>query len=216
MRLRKIQGADEAVESSEFVIHNSKENKENWNRVFGNDNPIRLEIGMGKGRFITELSKRNPDANYLGMERFTSVLLRALEKREADEDKNPNLYFLYDDAEELTDIFGEGEIDEIYLNFSDPWPKARHAKRRLTSSSYLEKYEKVLKKGGKIVFKTDNRDLFDFSVEEIGNAGWELPFITNDLHKSEKAEENIMTEYEVKFSKLGNRISELIAIRPER
>lgn len=213
MRLKKVKGAFEKCAESEFIVHNAKENKGKWNEIFGNNNPLHVEIGMGKGRFITTLSKRNPDINYLGIERFESVLVRAVEKREADEERTPNLNFLCEDAEEILDLFDENEISRIYLNFSDPWPKARHAKRRLTSRQYLVKYDKVLKADGEVIFKTDNKDLFDFSVEEMKEAGWNLVFVTYDLHNSELAEGNVMTEYEEKFSALGNKICCLIAKR---
>ncbi|MCR5824507.1 MAG: tRNA (guanosine(46)-N7)-methyltransferase TrmB [Lachnospiraceae bacterium] len=213
MRLRKVKGAEEKVASSSFVAHNAKENKGKWKQVFGNDKPIRLEIGMGKGRFITTLSKENQDVNYLGLERFQSVLVRAIEKREEDPEPNANLLFLCEDANDLTDIFEEGEIDEIYLNFSDPWPKARHAERRLTSGTYLAKYDKVIKKTGKVVFKTDNTELFDYSLESFQEHGWKIDSVIRDLHNSELAEGNIMTEYEIKFGKLGKKICRLEASR---
>ncbi len=213
MRLRKVKGAEEKVAASEFVAHDAKENKGKWKEVFGNENPIRLEIGMGKGRFITTLSKLHPKINYLGLERFESVLVRAIEKREEDEEPNTNLLFLCEDADDLTEIFEEGEIDEIYLNFSDPWPKARHAERRLTSGTYLAKYDKVLKKDGKVIFKTDNADLFEYSVESFPEHGWKLESVTRDLHNSEFAEGNIETEYEIKFGKLGKKICRLVASR---
>ncbi len=213
MRLRKVKGAEEKGAASEFVAHNVKENKGKWNTVFGNDNPIRLEIGMGKGRFITQLSKLHPDVNYLGMERFESVLVRAVEKREEDTEPNSNLLFLCEDADDLTEIFDEGEVDEIYLNFSDPWPKARHAERRLTSGTYLAKYDKVLKKTGKVIFKTDNTDLFEYSLQSFPENGWNVESVIRDLHNSEYAADNIMTEYEIKFGKLGKKICRLIAGR---
>ena len=213
MRLRKVKGAEEKVAASEFVAHDAKEKKGKWKEVFGNDNPIRLEIGMGKGRFITTLSKLNPDVNYLGMERFQSVLVRAVEKREADTEVNTNLLFLCEDADDLEEIFDEGEVDEIYLNFSDPWPKARHAERRLTSGTYLKKYDRVLKKDGKVVFKTDNADLFEYSLTSFPENGWKIDSVIRDLHNSELAEKNIMTEYEIKFGKLGKKICRLEASR---
>ncbi len=213
MRLRKVKGAEEKVAISEFVAHDAKEKKGKWHEVFGNENPIRLEIGMGKGRFITTLSKIHSDINYIGLERFQSVLVRAIEKRENDEEKNGNLLFLCEDADDLTEIFEEGEIDEIYLNFSDPWPKARHAERRLTSGTYLAKYDKILKKTGKVIFKTDNEGLFDYSLESFPENGWKIESCIRDLHKSEFAEDNIMTEYEIKFGKLGKKICRLIACR---
>ncbi len=213
MRLKNVKGAAEKVETSGFVIHDAAGHKGNWNKIFGNGNPLHVEIGMGKGRFITTLAKQNPDVNYLGIERYSSVLVRAIEKREAEEEPVGNLFFLCEDAENIMDMFGEGEVGRIYLNFSDPWPKARHAKRRLTSKEYLVKYDRILDRDGRIVFKTDNRDLFDFSVEEMQENGWTLETVTYDLHKSELAPANVMTEYEEKFSALGNKICCLIAKR---
>ncbi|MBO7336842.1 MAG: tRNA (guanosine(46)-N7)-methyltransferase TrmB [Lachnospiraceae bacterium] len=213
MRLKNVKGAADKVETSGFVIHDATEHKGNWNNIFGNDKPLHVEIGMGKGRFITTLAKQNPDVNYLGIERYSSVLVRAIEKREAEEEPVSNLFFLCEDAENITDMFGEDEVGRIYLNFSDPWPKARHAKRRLTSKEYLVKYDRILDRDGRIVFKTDNRDLFDFSVEEMQENGWTLETVTYDLHKSELAPTNVMTEYEEKFSALGNKICCLIAKR---
>lgn len=213
MRLRKIQGAEEKVATTPFVAHDIKENKGRWHEIFGNNNPIHIEIGMGKGKFITTLSKQFPEINFLGMEKFSSVMVRAVEKREADPEPNTNLLFLAEDAAGLTEFFAEGEIDRIYLNFSDPWPKAKHARRRLTSSAFLELYDKILSKDGKLIFKTDNEGLFDFSLEEIQAFGWKVSGVTRDLHRSEFNEGNVMTEYEEKFEKLGKRICRLEACR---
>jgi tRNA (guanine-N7-)-methyltransferase len=170
-----------------------------------------VEIGMGKGKFIMQLAAANPGINYIGIEKFSSVLLRALEKRKDTELKN--LYFIRFDAEYLTEIFGKDEISRIYLNFSDPWPKDRHARRRLTSKEFLSRYEQCLKKEGEVIFKTDNRALFDFSIEEARLAGWELREVTYDLHHSEYLAGNVMTEYEERFSALGNPIHKLIAYK---
>ena len=170
-----------------------------------------MEIGTGKGRFLTTLATNNPDINYIGIEKFSSVLIRALEKQE--ELKLPNLIFIRMDAESVTDIFAEGEIDKIYLNFSDPWPKDRHAKRRLTSRQFLARYDQFLKKDGVIEFKTDNRALFDFSVEETKEAGWNMKKITYDLHNSDMNEGNVMTEYEIRFSSEGVPINKMIIER---
>ena len=159
-----------------------------------------------------ELARRNPDINYLGMERYESVLYRGLQKLE--ENPMPNLRLLCEDAALLPDFFEKGELDRIYLNFSDPWPKDRHAKRRLTSRQFLERYDKVLKDDGQIEFKTDNVGLFDFSLEEIDAAGWNLDAFTRDLHHDDAMNEgNIMTEYEEKFSSRGNPICKLITSR---
>lgn len=212
MRLRNIKGADEAVAASPFCIQNPTEHKGNWHPYFSNTNPIHIEIGMGKGKFIMELARRNPHINYIGIERYTSVLFRALQKME--EEPLSNLKFLCEDAKILPEIFAPGEIDKIYLNFSDPWPKDRHAKRRLTSSVFLSCYHAVLKPEGKIEFKTDNKGLFDFSMEEIPKNGWKIDVFTTDLHHDLSLNyENVMTEYEEKFSALGNPIYKLITSR---
>ncbi len=211
MRLRNIRGSREAVAANDYVVHEPEKHKGSWNALFGNDAPVHIEIGMGKGRFLMELAGQNPGINYLGIEKYSSVLLRALEKRE--EKQLNNLCFIRFDAEYLTEIFARDEISRIYLNFSDPWPKDRHAKRRLTSKEFLRKYDQFLKPEGEVIFKTDNRTLFDFSVEEAKTAGWELKEITYDLHHSDYAAGNIMTEYEERFSSMGNPIHRLVAYR---
>ncbi len=215
MRLRNIPGSREAIASSEFVVHEDvmKEKRGCWNQVFGNDRPLYIEVGMGKGRFITELALQNPQNNYVGIEKYSSVLLRALEKRSALTDLD-NLLFLRMDAEELPLVFGEGEVSGIYLNFSDPWPKDRHAKRRLPSREFLARYDQILKPDGKVEFKTDNRGLFDFALDQVKEAGWRLDACTFDLHHdAEMMRGNIMTEYEERFSSQGNPICKLIISR---
>ena len=206
MRLRHIPGAEQMIEENPHVVHEAKEKKGTWQQIFGNDHPIRIEVGMGKGQFILEQASRNPDVNFVGIEKYSTVLLKAIRKREQME--LSNIYFLCEDARELAEIFGPGEVERIYLNFSDPWPKDRHAKRRLTSHEFLARYEKILKKDGTLEFKTDNKDLFDFSLEEMKNAeGWELTAFTYDLHHDVVLSEgNVMTEYEEKFSSIGNPI----------
>lgn len=217
MRLRNIPGADEAVSSSEWVMQEPKLSKGAWSQVFGNDHPVHIEVGMGKGQFITELARRNPGINYIGIERYTSVLYRALQKREALEEELPNLFYLCIDAKELPEIFAKGEVGRIYLNFSDPWPKERHARRRLTSREFLARYEEILAAEGLVEFKTDNRGLFDFSLEEVKECGWELLVCTYDLHHDkELMADNIMTEYEYKFSNLRNPIHKLVIKKPDR
>ena len=212
MRLRNIKGSREAIADSEFTVNDFKEYKGKWNEVFENDNPIRIEIGMGKGKFITRLAKENPNINYIGIEKYSSVLLRALEKRKDLE--IDNLIFVRMDAVEIEDAFDTEEVDRIYLNFSDPWPKDRHAKRRLTSKEFLGRYNLILKKDGMLEFKTDNRLLFDFSLEEVPLAGWKIIASTFDLHQDDTLNEgNIMTEYEQKFSALGNPICKMIICR---
>lgn len=212
MRLRNITGSREVIEENEFVIHDPEKRRGQWKSVFGNDRPIRLEIGMGKGRFLMTLAAQHPEINYLGIEKYSSVLLRALQKME--EDPLPNLRFIRMDAEYITDVFAEEEIDRIYLNFSDPWPKDRHAKRRLPSRQFLERYDQILKKDGIIEFKTDNRGLFDFAVEEIAETKWKIDAVTYDLHHDEKMMEgNVMTEYEERFSSQGNPICKYVISR---
>lgn len=205
MRLRNIQGARDAIAESPLVIHEPEKAKGNWRELFGNSNPIRIEIGMGKGKFIHELAGRNPGINYVGIEKYSSVLLRALQKM--DEEMRENLLFIRMEAEDIGEVFAPGEVDRIYLNFSDPWPKDRHAKRRLPSKEFLARYDRILKKDGILEFKTDNRELFEFALEELPEAGWKTDFVTYDLHRdSEKMKSNIMTEYEEKFSLKGNPI----------
>ncbi len=213
MRLRNIPGADEKVSSSIFCIQDPASYKGNWSSVFENSNPIHMEIGMGKGRFLMDLAALNPNINYLGIERYTSVLLRAVQKME--EHPLPNVRFLCIDAATLPEIFAPEEINRIYLNFSDPWPKDRHARRRLTSSEFLSRYDQILAKKGRLEFKTDNVDLFNFSLEEINNSTiWHIDVHTYDLHEDPMLNfGNIMTEYEEKFSSKGNPICKLIASR---
>ncbi|MBO5488330.1 MAG: tRNA (guanosine(46)-N7)-methyltransferase TrmB [Eubacterium sp.] len=198
MRLRNIKGSKEFISNSPFVIQEPEAYKGKWSELFHNENPLHVEIGMGKGQFIHELAAKNPDVNYIGIEMYSSVLYRALERR-AETDLT-NLFFLRFDAKYLLNIFEEGEIQRIYLNFSDPWPKDRHAKRRLTSPNFLALYHKVLAKDGYIQFKTDNRPLFDFSVESVQESEqWHIDELTYDLHHSEFLDGNIMTEYEQRF-----------------
>ena len=230
MRLRNIPEAKEIVSKSPYVVRDPFAKKGHWKEA--RRAPLFVEIGMGKGSFIMELSSRHPENEYLGVERYETVLMRAAEKMEGKAPRDPagkllyaesertefeppkNLHFLRNDAKELADIFAEDEVDGIYLNFSDPWPKARHSKRRLTSREFLHIYERFLKDGGILEFKTDNMPLFEFSLEEIREADrWELVSYTYDLHHDPAMNEgNIMTEYERKFSALGNRIGKLVAV----
>ena len=209
MRLRHIKGAEEQIAESPYVIQDPQGLKGKWHEFFGNQNPIRIEVGMGKGQFILEQASRNPDVNFVGIEKYSTVLLKAIRKREQME--LSNIYFLCEDARELAEIFGPGEVERIYLNFSDPWPKARHAKRRLTSREFLARYEKILKKEGTVEFKTDNRGLFEFSLEEVRDSDWNLEVCTFDLHHDEElVKGNVMTEYEEKFSSMGNPICKMV------
>lgn len=212
MRLRNITGARDVIAESEYVIQEPTEYKGRWKELFDTPGPLHIEVGMGKGRFLHEMAKRNPHIHYVGIEMYSSVLLRALQKMEAE--PLPNLKFLCIDARILPDVFEKGEVDHIYLNFSDPWPKDRHAKRRLPSRQFLARFDQILKSDGRISFKTDNRALFDFAVEELEPAGWKAEVITYDLHGDEElCKDNVMTEYEEKFSSKGNPICKYVIYR---
>lgn len=217
MRLRNIPGAQDAILESPYVIQDPQSHKGKWTEVFEREQPLHIEVGMGKGRFLMDLARIHPEINYVGIEMYDSVLLRALQKREELEDNGTvysNLYFMRVDARLLPEIFEKGEVDKIYLNFSDPWPKARHAKRRLTSREFLERYDQILAKEGKVEFKTDNKDLFEFSLEEVKETKWNLEASTFDLHHDEAmVEGNVMTEYEEKFSSMGNPICKMVISR---
>lgn len=212
MRLRNITGADTYIENSQYVVQDEKSKKGCWSEVFGRKAPLHIEVGMGKGQFMMQLALQNPDINYVGIEMYSSVLLRAVQKME--EAPMDNLRFIRMDAREIEEAFDKGEVDKIYLNFSDPWPKDRHAKRRLPSRQFLARFDQILKKEGNLEFKTDNRDLFDFAVEEVEPAGWKIDAITYDLHHDEVMNRgNILTEYEEKFSSKGNPIYKYIISR---
>ena len=218
MRLRNIPGAQDAILESSYVVQEPQTKKGHWGEVFVKKQPLHIEVGMGKGRFLMDLARLHPDINYIGIEMYDSVLLRALQKREELEENGEvysNLFFMRVDARLLPEIFEKGEVDKIYLNFSDPWPKDRHARRRLTSSEFLARYDLFLAPDGRIEFKTDNQDLFTFSLEEIESSDkWHLDASTRDLHHDATMNEgNIMTEYEEKFSAVGNPICKLIASR---
>lgn len=217
MRLRNIPGADERILADPYTIQTDgtrgADFAGHWaSQYFNNKHPICLEIGMGKGQFITSLAQIHPEINFIGIEKYSSVLIRAIEKRNALD--LSNLLFLRMDAEEITDYFANQEIAKIYLNFSDPWPKDRHARRRLTSPQFLARYDEILAVNGQIQFKTDNRPLFDFSLESAENCGWTKDFVSYDLHKNGPAPDNIMTEYEEKFYQLGNPICKLVMHHP--
>lgn len=212
MRLRNVPGAREDIAKHELAINEPENHKGKWNELFGNENPVQIEIGMGKGLFLTTLAQQNPNINYVGIEKYSSVLVRALEKCEDLELEN--IRFIRMEAEYIEDVFAEGEVDKIYLNFSDPWPKDRHAKRRLTSVQFLKRYDTILKKDGIVEFKTDNDDLFNFSLEQVPEAGWKIIEQTWDLHNDEvMVKDNVMTEYERKFSGLGHPIHKYIIKR---
>lgn len=217
MRLRNIPGAKDAISESPYVILEPDTHKGTWAAAFLSKQPLHIEVGMGKGRFLMDMARLHPEINYVGIEMYDSVLLRALQKREEQTQAGKslnNLYFMCMDARLLPEIFAKGEVDKIYLNFSDPWPKARHAKRRLTSRQFLERYDKILSEKGTVEFKTDNRALFEFSLEEVKETDWKLLAHTFDLHHDqEMAKGNIMTEYEEKFSSMGNPIYKMIISR---
>lgn len=204
MRVRNRKGAGELLRNNpQYVISNPEECKGSWSDIFGNDHPIHIEVGSGKGRFITGMAAQHPDINYIGIDVQQSVLSYALDK--ALEAGLPNVKLLYVDGSSLTNYFANGEIDRLYLNFSDPWPKKRHIKRRLTYKSFLETYEAILPQGGEIHFKTDNRGLFEYSLASFSQYGMVLNQVWLDLHASD-FEGNVMTEYEEKFSNLGQPI----------
>lgn len=210
MRVKKKKyGAQRLEACGDIVIKDLKEAGNTSEKLFGNNNPLRIEIGCGKGDFITGTAKKEPNVNFLAVERVSDVLVTAAEKVKNSELKNVRVCCI--DAKELAEIFGEGSIDRIYLNFSDPWPKSRHEKRRLTYRSFLAIYKKILKPGGAVYFKTDNRGLFDFSVEEFKEFGLKLDKLTYDLHNSECFESNVMTEYEKRFSSMGVPINRVEA-----
>ena len=212
MRLRNVTGSREVIAESDYVVHEPKEYRGRWKELFGNDYPIRIEIGMGKGRFIMDLARLHPEINYVGIEKYSSVLIRGIQKME--QDPLPNLYFIRMEAEEIAEVFAEEEVDRIYLNFSDPWPKDRHAKRRLPSREFLQRYDQILDRKGVIEFKTDNEELFRFALEELEPAGWHLDQVTEDLHHNEDMMQgNVMTEYEEKFSSKGNPIYKYVISR---
>ena len=217
MRLRNIPGAQDAILDSPYVVQEPQTKKGHWAEVFEKKQPLHIEVGMGKGRFLMDLARLHPEINYIGIEMYDSVLLRALQKREELEQEGvgySNLYFMRVDARLLPEIFAQGEVDKIYLNFSDPWPKARHAKRRLTSREFLARYDQILVPDGKVEFKTDNKGLFEFSLEEVKETKWNLDAFTFDLHHNEDmVKGNVMTEYEEKFSSMGNPICKMVISR---
>lgn len=202
LRLRNVKNKDEILNSTDYLEITPNENKSKWNKEFGNNNPIHIEIGMGKGDFIIESAIRYPNINFIGIEKYSSVLARAIEKLHDKE--LPNLRLIRMDANFIEDVFDK-EIDTIYLNFSDPWPKKRTAKRRLSSDVFLDKYKNLFKKDYNIIMKTDNMNLFEYSLESFSRNGYILEKVSLDLHSSD-IENNIETEYEKKFVAKGNKI----------
>lgn len=209
MRLKKVKNANVIISKSNYIIEDPEKFKGRFKEIFGNDNPIDVEIGMGKGDFVIGMAKKNPNVNFIGVEMFDSVIVRAVQKLENE--KIDNLRLIKMDANDIDQVF-EHEIRIIYLNFSDPWPKKRHAKRRLTSHTLLEKYDNIFK-GEKIIFqKTDNVDLFTYSIESLSTYGYVLKNISLDLHKDNSLD-NVMTEYEKKFKSIGTKICRLEAYK---
>ena len=204
MRVRNRKGATELLEAHpQYVILNPADAKGRWQEIFGNDHPIHVEVGSGKGAFVSGMAKSNPEINYIGIDIQKSVLSYALDKVLATD--VPNIKLLWVDGQDLTDYFEEGEIDRLYLNFSDPWPKKRHEKRRLTYQSFLATYQQILPENGEIHFKTDNRGLFEYSLVSFSQYGMKLKGVWLDLHASD-FEDNVLTEYEQKFANKGQVI----------
>lgn len=204
MRVRHKPWAKEKIEQyPQYIVSNPEQYKGKWHEVFEKDQPLHIEVGTGKGQFITEMAKANPSINYIGIELYDSVIITALE-RLIDADL-PNLRLLNVNAVDLPKYFAKNDVDQVYLNFSDPWPKSRHEKRRLTYKDFLKIYEEILVDGGEIHFKTDNQGLFEYSLMSFSAYGLLLKYVSLDFHNS-GYEGNIMTEYEEKFSEQGNRI----------
>lgn len=207
MRLRNVKGAQDKIDACPYIIKNPKEQCGHFQEIFAKKQPIEIEIGMGKGNFIIEKAKQNPHINFIGIEKYASVMVRAIEKIEDD---LPNLKLLVMDAKDIDEVFNH-EIEKIYLNFSDPWPKKKHALRRLTSPIFLKKYENIFQKDYEIEMKTDNSNLFSYSLTTLSQAGYIFYFISLDLWKEDIS--NIPTEYETKFASLGMPIYKLKAKR---
>lgn len=198
MRLKNVRGAKAVIENSEYIIQNPSSYKGKFNTIFDNSNPIHLEIGMGKGQFLTGMAKSFPNINFIGIEMYDSVMVRAVQKQELEQ--LPNLRLIKVDATGIEEIFSN-EIDVLYLNFSDPWPKKRHTHRRLTSDRFLKRYDSIFKGVKTIVQKTDNRKLFEYSLKSFTDYGYKIEELSLDLHNDEYF--NVETEYEMRFSELG-------------
>ncbi len=205
MRLRNVKEAKAEIKKCDFVYAEPMGFKGEWNEVFGNDNDIELEIGMGRGAFICARALANPDKNYIGIERYETIILKAVKK--IDKLGIKNVRIICGDAVLVKDFFAEDEIAKIYLNFSDPWPKKRHFKNRLTYSDFLYSYQKILKNNSYIDIKTDNLSFFEFSLDQIRQTGFEIEKFSYDLHGTDYAERDFMTEYETKFKNLGQKIN---------
>lgn len=198
MRLKKVKGATEEIMASPYIIKNPKDYKGIYQSLFHNNNPIHLEIGMGKGQFIIQMAKQNPHINFIGVEMYDSVMVRAVQKLQNEE--IPNLKLIKFDATEINEVF-DGEISILYLNFSDPWPKKRHAHRRLTSERFLERYDHIFKGEKVIIQKTDNRHLFEYSLMSFTDYGYKIEELSLNLHEDDII--NVKTEYEERFSEMG-------------
>ena len=209
MRLKKVKNAKEIVENSKYFVDNPEEKSGKWIEIFGNDNPIHIEIGMGKGKFIINMAKKYPNINFIGIEKYDSVLVKAVKQLDELDGNIPNLKLLLYDADNISEVFCN-EIERIYLNFSDPWPKSKHEKRRLTSQNFLKKYDNLFVNRIDIIQKTDNRNFFDFSLQSIEEYGYTIDEITYDLY-SLNDESNVPTEYEEKFNSRGIKINRLKA-----
>lgn len=211
MRLRNVKNKEEILNKSKIFITNPEKYIGSWNEVFNNHNEIHVEIGMGKGSFIIEMAKRYPDINFIGIEKYDSVIVRALEKI----DYLDNLRIVRMDASQIENSF-KNEISRIYLNFSDPWPKKRHALRRLTSPLFLEKYDSIFIKDKVIYQKTDNRELFEYSLVSLSEYGYVLKELTLDLYTLDDLSFNVPTEYEDKFRSKGQPIYRVVAIKEKK
>ena len=209
MRLRNVKNKEEILNNSKLLVLDYKKYKGNWNKLFNNKNKIYIEIGMGKGDFILGNALRYPDINFIGIEKYDSVIARAIEKIEGNDNIPNNLRLIRMDAKDIMETFDK-EIDRIYLNFSDPWPKKRHSERRLTSNTFLNKYDNIFKKDKEIIMKTDNTCLFEYSLETLSQNNYILEKVSLDLHNSDIVD-NIFTEYEKKFTKKGVKINYLKA-----
>ena len=211
MRLKNVKGANEIIINGKYYVSEPTINKGRWKEVFNNENPIYIEIGMGKGNFIIENAKRYKDINFIGIEKFDSVIVRAIQK--SNELELDNLKIVRMDANKLEEVFDK-EVDTIYLNFSDPWPKDRHAKRRLTSPIFLAIYDKIFKDMNRIIMKTDNIDLFNYSLDSLIEYGYDIIYKNNDLDCLDQ--DNVMTEYENRFYNLGVKINKFEGIKKKK
>lgn len=215
MRIRYLQNTDEILENSALHVKTPQEYKGQWLAKYPHCRRVELEIGSGKGKFVGEMAAKYPETLYIGVEKFSTILARAVLTNEQNPDNlAPNLALVRSDALEMSEIIADGELDRIYLNFSDPWPKKRHTKNRLTSNRFLPLYAKWLKAGGELHFKTDNDALFEYSIESLQENGWTILFQTRNWHKCPEREGDVMTEYEIQFSARGKKINKLTAVPP--